>query len=75
MKIFICWKYRMSTEWNDDPMIDMDHALSEIKAAKPEIRRIIIQNLKYQKEMMRLTHNESDLQEIQRRIDELEHLS
>ena len=75
MTIFICWKYRMSNDWNDDPMIDMDHALSEIKAAKSEIRRIIIQNLKYQKEMMRLTHNESDLQEIQRRIDELEHLS
>ena len=36
---------------------------------------MIIDSLKWQKEMMRTTHNENDLQEIQRRIDELEHLS
>lgn len=65
----------MINEWNDDPMIDMDHVLAEIKASKPEIRHALISSLKYQKEMMRTTHNESDLQEIQRRIDELEHLS
>lgn len=73
MMIFICWKYRMSTEW-DDSIIDAQQILNELKS-KPHLRPMIIDSLKWQKEIMRTTHNESDLQEIQRQIDELEHLS
>ena len=63
----------MSNEW-DDSIIDAQQILNELKS-KPHLRTMIIDSLKWQKEMMRTTHNESDLQEIQRQIDELEHVS
>lgn len=64
----------MSNEWNNIS-IDKENIINEFRKSNSMTQNVIISTLSIQREMMRLIGNESDIQEIQRQIDELEQIS
>lgn len=64
----------MSNEWNT-ASIDKKNIINEFRKSSSMTQNVIISTLSMQREMTRLIGNESDVQEIQRQINELEQIS
>ena len=64
----------MPNEWNNNST-DKENIINEFRKSSSITQHAIISTLSMQREMTRLIGNESDVQEIQRQIDELEQIS